>query len=345
MSGSFGNDTCKEIVENICPHCGEHLIMNKRSFANHVRWCKKNPKYKDILESTKKNVSIGLKKHFDEKFGEYKKFDVVCNKCGKHFEIQEYENKFDPNKKYFCSDRCSHSRCMSDDRKNKISDGFNIKSERYKEYYRKRYNKEYSPEDSEYRGKVKDKYKIKICPVCGNKFQTKSECCSKECAVELKNRRYYAGLLPDILQLDDNKRIKRIRDIYRKQCSFKFSLNQFPEEFDFKLIEENGWYKAKNHGDNLYGVSRDHKYSCNEGFRNLIDPYLISHPANCKLLLHSENSSKCDECSISIKDLIRNVNEWNKKYGEYKNTIDYELLKSLGLIFEKDNKDIGPLGF
>jgi hypothetical protein len=72
---------------------------------------------------------------------------------------------------------------------------------------------------------------------------------------------------------------------------------------------------------------------------------LISHPANCKLLLHSENSSKCDECSISIKDLIRNVNEWNKKYGEYKNTIDYELLKSLGLIFEKDNKDIGPLGF
>ena len=46
----FGNDRCKEIVENICPYCNEKLIMNKRSFANHVRWCKKNPRYEEIKE-------------------------------------------------------------------------------------------------------------------------------------------------------------------------------------------------------------------------------------------------------------------------------------------------------
>ena len=42
---NFGNNTCKEIVENVCPYCQEHLIMNKRSFANHVGWCKQNTKY------------------------------------------------------------------------------------------------------------------------------------------------------------------------------------------------------------------------------------------------------------------------------------------------------------
>jgi hypothetical protein len=109
-------------------------------------------------------------------------------------------------------------------------------------------------------------------------------------------------------------------------------LNSFPEEFKFSLIKENGWYKAKNHGDNLYGVSRDHIFSVNEAFKNKIDPYYISHPANCELLLHSDNASKSDNCKITINDLKNKVKKWNNKYGIYENKINYELLKEMNLI-------------
>lgn len=33
-----------QIIKNECPYCNEILYANKRVFANHVRWCKKNPR-------------------------------------------------------------------------------------------------------------------------------------------------------------------------------------------------------------------------------------------------------------------------------------------------------------
>lgn len=102
---------------------------------------------------------------------------------------------------------------------------------------------------------------------------------------------------------------------YRKSCKFRFSLNDFPNEFEFNLINEYGWYKAKNKGDNLNGISRDHMYSINEGFKNLVDPYYISHPANCQLMRHGDNNKKDRKCSITLDELIDKVQKWDKKYG------------------------------
>jgi hypothetical protein len=99
---------------------------------------------------------------------------------------------------------------------------------------------------------------------------------------------------------------------YRQLCEFKFSLNDYPDKFDFGLIEEYGWYKAKNRGDNSNGVSRDHMYSVSEGFENNIDPYYISHPANCRLMRQNENSSKKNKCSITLEELKNRVNNWDK---------------------------------
>jgi hypothetical protein len=128
---------------------------------------------------------------------------------------------------------------------------------------------------------------------------------------------------------DGIKKGKFLYDLYRKQCSFKFALNQFPTEYDFSMIKDRGWYKAKNHGDNLYGVSRDHIFSVYEGFKQQIDPYYISHPANCKLLLHSENASKHSDCGITIEELKNKIKEWNEKYGNYENKINYKLLENV----------------
>lgn len=100
-------------------------------------------------------------------------------------------------------------------------------------------------------GEVKKLSHTKICPFCGKEFITNrkhKKFCSRSCA--MRNR-----------YKDSHDREFKY---YKRQCMFKFALNSYEKEFDFKLIEENGWYKAKNHGDNLNGVSRDHIFSVKE---------------------------------------------------------------------------------
>jgi len=308
----FGNDTCKKIVENICPYCNEHLLMNKRSFANHIRWCKSNPKYEQILNSTKDKLSKTTRNYFIKNFGEIKEYKVKCSNCGKEIFIKCRENKFDINKKYYCCKSCaSHSHILSEEQKNNISNG--VRNSLLKK-------------DKNY---IFSKDKIKICPICGKEFSSKHETCSNSCGARYKIYKR----LPEILQKQDKDKIKEIKIIYKRYCQFQFAINEYNNEFDFELIKKYGWYSAKNRGNNLNGISRDHKYSCNEGFNNLIDPYIISHPANCRLLIHTDNISKLDKCSISLDKLIDNIHNWNNKYGKYPNKIDYNLFDKLQIKF------------
>ena len=120
--------------------------------------------------------------------------------------------------------------------------------------------------------------------------------------------------------------------MYHQLSGFKFSLKDFG--FDFNLVEKYGWYKAKNNGDNVDGVSRDHMFSVKEGFRRLINPLLLAHPANCNLIINRHNQSKCDSCSITLDDLIRRIKDFDKKYGKYyeeeiKTFIDLEEMKKI----------------
>ena len=311
---AFGNETCKKIVDNICPYCKEHLLMNKRSFANHIRWCKNNPKYEEMLKSTKEKLSLTNKENYNKIHGELKEYHVNCYKCGKDIIIKEHEYDFPLKEKYFCSRSCVNSHKMTETRRQNISKGV-IK-----------YNYKIN---SNYNGPIK--YQIHICPICGKEIKGKNKYCSKSC-----NQKYKLyKRIPEILQLQDNEKIKEIKKIYKRYCQFQFSLKLYPNEFDFNLINKYGWYKAKNKGNNLTGISRDHKYSCQEAFKNLIDPYLISHPANCQLLQHNQNSSKYIKCSITLKELKHNIKRWNKKYGEYPNKIDYKIFENLNIKFNK----------
>jgi len=101
---------------------------------------------------------------------------------------------------------------------------------------------------------------------------------------------------------------------YRMCCVFKFNLADYPEEFDFSLIEEHGWYSAKNRGNNLNGVSRDHIVSVKYGYQNNIDPNIISHPANCRLMLHGSNVSKGEKCGMTVEQLKEKIRQWDEKY-------------------------------
>jgi hypothetical protein len=143
-----------------------------------------------------------------------------------------------------------------------------------------------------------NKIVYKTCKLCGVKtVKTKRRLyCSDEC----------------------RKNSKRVNvteyNQYKQDTKFNFNLSDFPYEFEFSLIEEYGWYKPVNRGNNLGGVSRDHIYSVNEGFKNKVDPKIISHPANCRLMVHSENISKNKKSDITIEELLIKIDNWNKKY-------------------------------
>jgi len=145
----------------------------------------------------------------------------------------------------------------------------------------------------------------KKCIVCGDLFKTKDtkygrvkKCCGSNCSSKLGY-----GLVTEV------------RKMYKTLCKFNFSLDSYPNEFDFGLIKKYGWYSAKNHGNNLKGISRDHIYSKHNGFKNLINPYLISHPANCNLIPHHENNCKNIKNFLTIEELIERIEKFNSKYS------------------------------
>ena len=51
------------------------------------------------------------------------------------------------------------------------------------------------------------------------------------------------------------------------------------------------------------------------GYENNIDPKIISHPANCQLLIHNENVKKYIRCDLTIEELINKIEQWRIKYN------------------------------
>lgn len=145
------------------------------------------------------------------------------------------------------------------------------------------------------RTSLQKEIKHKFCDNCGKEIFGHRRFCSKECRHEYRIKDYTSY------------------QRYKLACQFTFSLNEYPEKFDFLLVEKYGWYKAKNRGNNLNGVSRDHMFSIKEGFLQNIDPKIISHPANCQLMRHNDNISKYKKCSITLEELQKRINEWDNK--------------------------------
>lgn len=138
-----------------------------------------------------------------------------------------------------------------------------------------------------------------ICLQCNDSFETKrsNQCyCSVKCGAKSRQ--------------SSNEYL-----VYKHACKFSFNVWDYPNEFDLSLIYKHGWYKAKNRGDNLGGVSRDHKISVKFGWENNIDPKIVSHPANCQLMIHNENISKHKKCSVLLEQLKQNIDDWNVKYN------------------------------
>lgn len=263
-------------MQKQCSHC-KNLVNfeNGRIFSNHVRWCKANPKYNEIATSTKHKIS----QHANEKNkAKYAASPTFCKCCLQQLDFESFKK----HKLYCDKDACRVAA-------QKIA--HDVMAE-----------------------KRQHEYKIFTCSICGlesqKKIGSRREICDN-CSLEK-----HEHMRIEKLREKENKR-QNIEDLatYRHYCSFKFNLQDYPDEFDFSLIAKYGWYRPANKGNNLYGVSRDHMVSVKYGFINKIDPMIIAHPANCRLILHSENVRKKSDCCLSIEDLYARIQLWNNKYG------------------------------
>ena len=98
--------------------------------------------------------------------------------------------------------------------------------------------------------------------------------------------------------------------IYFNASSFKHGFKTNCEH-QSKLLQEHGVY---NKISNKNGCVRDHLLSRRYGFDNNIATWIISHPANCEIVLHSENVRRAWQTSdnqITLEELLERIENWN----------------------------------
>lgn len=257
----------------------------------------KNNSGRRLVEGNKKR---GKEKR-DKKELERLNKEHICENCHKKHEGLYASGRF-------CSDKCARSFSSNTNRietNKKVSQkmigrkyskerNLNIKNAalKYWENYKKQYGKRTykttnytaaAKRNKELAGIINPNKKCKYCKEKGGILFHGSVC--SKCKTE-------------------------ISILYRVACRFKFNVYKYPEYFDLSLIERYGWYMAKNRGNNLNGISRDHLYSVIDGFKNEVDPKIISHPTNCILMRHTDNQKKHSKSKITIEELKERIKNW-----------------------------------
>ncbi len=51
-------------------------------------------------------------------------------------------------------------------------------------------------------------------------------------------------------------------------------------------------------------------FSVKDGFIHGVDPKIIKHPANCRLLRHSDNVKKGASSCITLDELLERIHNW-----------------------------------
>lgn len=114
--------------------------------------------------------------------------------------------------------------------------------------------------------------------------------------------------------------LARDKKEYTYSCQFRFGISSFPSWFSTakELIETYGWYStpgSRKGVTNTNGISRDHLYSITDGWLNKVPPEIIRHPANCALLPHKENQTKHKKSKITLEELYKRIDDFNKMFG------------------------------
>lgn len=95
---------------------------------------------------------------------------------------------------------------------------------------------------------------------------------------------------------------------YKQECEFRFSINNLKFIPGIEHLSKLGMYHPIK---NPNGLVKDHMISKEYGWLNKIDPKLISHPANCRLITNQENITKGSTSSMTLQDLLERIDNIN----------------------------------
>lgn len=248
------------------------------------------------IAANRRNIELGREKsretwhRIKERNQSLVECTAVCEHCRKEFHKMIKQIDLDKNRlPRFCSRSCANSRVRTAELKQHLHE--TMKNQKYVDG---------------------EKYPIiRYCKGCGCimplAVKTHRRYCSDECRISFKIR-------------EKNTNAKCTKRKYKEACRFMFDVYDYPDEFDLLLIQQYGWYSATNYADNPNGVSRDHMYSVSAGYKNNIPASVIAHPANCRLLLQSDNFKKLGDCSITLDELYERIRLWEMKYGKYQSS-------------------------
>lgn len=100
--------------------------------------------------------------------------------------------------------------------------------------------------------------------------------------------------------------------IYRKACKFNLNNRDHAHLYNSELIKKYGFYAPKNSTKpNLNGLSWDHLFRIEEGFKLSIPPEIMNHPANAELIPHGINQKR-RKSMISYDELVLRIQEYDK---------------------------------
>jgi hypothetical protein len=154
----------------------------------------------------------------DKKYGEFKLFDVTCNKCQNSFQVEEREKLFPQKELYFCSRSCANSHLRSDESKNKTSQS--LKNKRIDN------------------GILREIDKEKNCKQCNKVFYNKIkrvEFCCRSCAASYKMNSSQASRM-GLKSVGSQKETRRSKNeiYFAELCKQKFVILENVPMF-------NGW--------------------------------------------------------------------------------------------------------
>ena len=143
--------------------------------------------------------------------------------------------------------------------------------------------------------------------------------CTKSCAAVFNNkirpissRNKQSETLKKTLSKNNNG-ISLTKIIYKNRCRFTFNPYQVKNVTGYNLLLEHGIWHPLN---NPLGVSRDHIISQEYGWRNNIDPKIISHPANCQWLHQIDNARKKSDSWITLELLLGRIHIWDESVNQ-----------------------------
>lgn len=95
-------------------------------------------------------------------------------------------------------------------------------------------------------------------------------------------------------------------------CRFKLNPKDHASLYNFDLIKTNGWYRPSNSqkGYNPEGVTWDHLYRIQDGFKNHVPSNVMSHPANAEMVTWIENKNRKISV-ITLDELHQRIANWN----------------------------------